>query len=254
MEVWFITNIINPFKCTHGWLKYSCCCYLVTKLYLTLLWLHGLMPTMAPLSVRFPRQEYLSGLPLPSLGDLPNPGIEPMSTESPALVGRCFTIVWPGKYFLIVSNNQFDNQLFWHGITVCGFFEYPGTMVYNFHLFFRPNFLKYFFFLHTFLSSGFLIKYMSYHLMFPPQITEVLIISFAVFLFNSVCFGLILWFYHFVFKFTDYLHLQHLISSLLLQIKLSPLLYWDFQFMNTICFSINLGPWLLHQNFVFFSI
>ena len=35
----------------------------------------------APLSVGFPRQEYWSGLPLPSLGDL-DPGIEP---ESPAL-------------------------------------------------------------------------------------------------------------------------------------------------------------------------
>ena len=31
----------------------------------------------APLSVGFPRQEYWSGLLFPSLGDLPNPGIEP---------------------------------------------------------------------------------------------------------------------------------------------------------------------------------
>ena len=34
------------------------------------------------LAVEFSRQEYWSGLPLPSPGDLPNPGIEP---ESPAL-------------------------------------------------------------------------------------------------------------------------------------------------------------------------
>ena len=33
----------------------------------------------APLSVKFPRQEYRSGLPFPSLGDLPNPGTEPLS-------------------------------------------------------------------------------------------------------------------------------------------------------------------------------
>ena len=33
----------------------------------------------APPSMEFPRQEYWSGLPLPSPGDLPNPGIEPMS-------------------------------------------------------------------------------------------------------------------------------------------------------------------------------
>ena len=35
----------------------------------------------APLSMGFPRQEYWSGLPFPSLGDLPNPGIEPRSPE-----------------------------------------------------------------------------------------------------------------------------------------------------------------------------
>ena len=33
----------------------------------------------APLSVGFPRLEYWSGLPFPSLGDLPNLGIEPRS-------------------------------------------------------------------------------------------------------------------------------------------------------------------------------
>ena len=36
----------------------------------------------APLSVGFSRQEYWSGLPFPSRGDLPNPRIEP---GSPAL-------------------------------------------------------------------------------------------------------------------------------------------------------------------------
>ena len=36
----------------------------------------------APPSIGFSRQEYWSGLPFPSLGDLPNPGIEP---RSPAL-------------------------------------------------------------------------------------------------------------------------------------------------------------------------
>ena len=37
----------------------------------------------APLSMGFSSQEYWSGLPFPSLGDLPNPGIEP---RSPALL------------------------------------------------------------------------------------------------------------------------------------------------------------------------
>ena len=36
----------------------------------------------APLSVEFSRQEFWSGLPFPSPGDLPDPGIEP---GSPAL-------------------------------------------------------------------------------------------------------------------------------------------------------------------------
>ena len=48
----------------------------------------------APLSVRFPRQEYWSGLPFPSLGDLPDPGIEPVST---ALADGFFTTEPPGK-------------------------------------------------------------------------------------------------------------------------------------------------------------
>ena len=36
----------------------------------------------APLSMGFPKQKYWSGLPFPSPGDVPNPGIKP---ESPAL-------------------------------------------------------------------------------------------------------------------------------------------------------------------------
>ena len=38
-----------------------------------------------PLSVGFSRQEYWSGLSLPSPGDLPNPGIKPESPVSSAL-------------------------------------------------------------------------------------------------------------------------------------------------------------------------
>ena len=46
--------------------------------------------SQAPLSVEFSRQEYWSGLPCPSPGDLPNPEIELMS---PVLVGGFFTTV-----------------------------------------------------------------------------------------------------------------------------------------------------------------
>ena len=41
-----------------------------------------------PLSMGFPRQEYWSGLPFPSPGHLPDPGIEP---ASPELAGGFFT-------------------------------------------------------------------------------------------------------------------------------------------------------------------
>ena len=42
----------------------------------------------APPSTGFSRQEYWSGLPCPSPGYVPNPGIEPVSLMSPALAGR----------------------------------------------------------------------------------------------------------------------------------------------------------------------
>ena len=51
----------------------------------------------APLSLEFSRQEYWSGLPLPSTGDLPDPEIKSVSLASPALAGRVFTTVPPGK-------------------------------------------------------------------------------------------------------------------------------------------------------------
>ena len=38
-----------------------------------------------PLSVGFSRQEYWSGLPCPALGDLADPGFEPVSPAAPAL-------------------------------------------------------------------------------------------------------------------------------------------------------------------------
>ena len=51
----------------------------------------------APLSMGFPRQEYWSGLPFPPPGDLPDPGIEPVSLASSALAGGVLTTEPPGK-------------------------------------------------------------------------------------------------------------------------------------------------------------
>ena len=56
-----------------------------------------MVASQAPLSMEFSRQEHLSGLPFPTPGDLPNPGIEPMSLAPPALIGRFFTTVPTAK-------------------------------------------------------------------------------------------------------------------------------------------------------------
>ena len=61
----------------------------------------------APLSMRFSRQEYWSGLPFPSPGDLPNPGI---NTASPAWAGGLFIIraTWEDRY--LVSFGAFAHE------------------------------------------------------------------------------------------------------------------------------------------------
>ena len=48
----------------------------------------------APPSMGFPRQEYWNGLPFPSPGDLPNPGIKPWY---PAVEADALTSEPPGK-------------------------------------------------------------------------------------------------------------------------------------------------------------
>ena len=50
-----------------------------------------------PLFLGFPRQEYWSGLPFPTPGDLPDQGIQPVSPVSSALVGGFFTTTPLGK-------------------------------------------------------------------------------------------------------------------------------------------------------------
>ena len=57
----------------------------------------GTIAHQAPLFMGFPRQEHSIRLPFPTPGHLPDPGIKPTSLVSPALAGRFFTIVPPGK-------------------------------------------------------------------------------------------------------------------------------------------------------------
>ena len=56
------------------------------------------LPGRTPLSLEFSRQGYWSGLPFPTPGDLPNPGIK---SASPALTGGFFTTVPPGKLVML---------------------------------------------------------------------------------------------------------------------------------------------------------
>ena len=55
----------------------------------------------APPSMGFSRQEYWSGVPLPSPGDLPNPGIE---SGSPALWADALPSEPPGKPNLVYED------------------------------------------------------------------------------------------------------------------------------------------------------
>jgi len=51
----------------------------------------------APPSTGFHRQEYWSRFPFPPPGDIPNRGIESVSSASPALTGVFFTTKPPGR-------------------------------------------------------------------------------------------------------------------------------------------------------------
>ena len=62
----------------------------------------GTVAYQAPLSMEFSRQEYWTGLPFPTPGDLPDLGIEP---ESPALKDGVFTTEPP-------KNSKFSSERF----------------------------------------------------------------------------------------------------------------------------------------------
>ena len=57
----------------------------------------------APLSMGFSRLEYWSGLPCPPPGDLPDPGIEPMSSVFPALQADSLLLSQWGSPFLNIQ-------------------------------------------------------------------------------------------------------------------------------------------------------
>ena len=61
-----------------------------------------------PLFMEFSRQEYWSGLPFPSPGDLPDPGIKPTSLLSPALASG-FDELYSNKILLKHTHIQLGN-------------------------------------------------------------------------------------------------------------------------------------------------
>ena len=63
----------------------------------------GTVAYQAPLSMEFSREEYWSGLPFPSPGDLPHPGIEP---GSPALQAEGLLSEPPGKPKMVGGANS----------------------------------------------------------------------------------------------------------------------------------------------------
>ena len=57
------------------------------------------------------RQEYWNGLPCPTPGNLPDPGIEPTSLKSPALAGRFFATspTWEALVFACIYTFDWVN-------------------------------------------------------------------------------------------------------------------------------------------------
>ena len=61
----------------------------------------------APPSMGFSRQEYWSGLPFPSPGDLPDPGTEP---RSPTLQADALTSEPPGKPYMKQNASKYPQM------------------------------------------------------------------------------------------------------------------------------------------------
>ena len=68
----------------------------------------------APLSMGFSRQENWSGLSCPPPGDLPDPGIKPVSLMSAALAGGFFTMraTWVSESHSVMSNTLWPHGLY----------------------------------------------------------------------------------------------------------------------------------------------
>ena len=89
----------------------------------------------APLPMGFSRQEYQSGVPFPTPGDLPDPGVELTSTAFPALAGGFLTngATWKCKSLnhvqlyatpWTIESMEFSRPKYWSGYP----FHSPGDL------------------------------------------------------------------------------------------------------------------------------
>ena len=88
-----------------------CCCCLVVKSCPTLFATKWIVAHQAPLCMGFPRQEYWSGLPFPSPGDLSDPEIKP---TPPSLASWFLTTEPPGKPLLKITEINFISPTHTH--------------------------------------------------------------------------------------------------------------------------------------------
>ena len=102
LEFFFMQNLFYAFTysfqhmCVCG-VCVGVCVHVPTQLYPTLCDPMKCGQPGSSLSMGFPRQEYWSGLPFPTPGELSNPGIKPASPASPTVAGRFFTSEPSGK-------------------------------------------------------------------------------------------------------------------------------------------------------------
>ena len=92
-STWVLEKYKYVFLLISMWVCACSSCFSCAQLFVSL-WTAA---HLAPLSMGVSRQDYWSGMPCPSAGDLPDPGSEPRSPASPALAGGFFTIEPPGK-------------------------------------------------------------------------------------------------------------------------------------------------------------
>ena len=110
-------------------------CSLVVKVKMKVLSLVRVFATpwtiacQAPPSMGFPREEYWNGLPFPSPGDLPDPGIEP---GCPALQADSLPSEPPGNIFICGTSSLSLINHYWRSFIFLSVFSVPDL---NSHVF-----------------------------------------------------------------------------------------------------------------------